>query len=45
VLQNGELATALRQAGLEQAASYAWPQVRARWLAAYSRVAGGRVAS
>ena len=45
VLQNGELATALRQAGLEQAASYAWPQVRARWLAAYSRVAGGRSAS
>ena len=45
VLQSTELAAALRQAGLEQAASYAWPQVRAQWLAAYSRVAGGRVAS
>ncbi|MEF8727739.1 MAG: glycosyltransferase family 4 protein [Accumulibacter sp.] len=42
VLRSAELAAALRQAGLEQAADYAWPQVRARWLAAYSRVASGR---
>ncbi|EXI76739.1 MAG TPA: glycosyltransferase family 4 protein [Candidatus Accumulibacter phosphatis] len=44
VLQRVELAAALRQAGLEQAAHYAWPQVRARWLAAYRRVAAGSVA-
>ncbi len=45
VLQDAELAAALRRAGLEQAEHYAWPQIRARWLAAYSRVASGRVAS
>jgi len=45
VLHSAELADALRRSGLEQAAHYAWPQIRARWLAAYSRVASARVAS
>ena len=45
VLHSAELADALRRAGLEQAAHYAWPRIRARWLAAYSGVARGRGAS
>lgn len=42
VLQEPGLAAALRQAGLEQARSYAWPQVRKQWRAAYGRVAATR---
>lgn len=35
VLQNPELASSLRQAGLAEAEKYAWSQVRAKWLNAY----------
>ncbi|TMQ76864.1 glycosyltransferase family 4 protein [Candidatus Accumulibacter phosphatis] len=42
ILQEPGLAAALRQAGLVQATSYAWPQVRRQWLAAYCRVAATR---
>jgi glycosyltransferase involved in cell wall biosynthesis len=42
VLRDAGLAAALRQAGLEQAHSYAWPRVRRQWLDAYRRVAAER---
>lgn len=45
VLHSAKLANALRRPGLEQAARYAWPRIRARWLAAYSDVVRGREAS
>lgn len=39
ILQNPELALSLRQAGLADAEKYAWPQVRAKLLDAYIRLA------
>lgn len=42
ILQEPGLAATLRQAGLEQAKIYAWPQVRRRWLEAYRRVVATR---
>lgn len=39
VLREPDLAAKLRQASLNEASRYAWPQVRALWLNAYSRVA------
>ncbi|MDO8450864.1 MAG: glycosyltransferase family 4 protein [Rhodoferax sp.] len=39
VLQNPEIASGLRQAGLAEAEKYAWSQVRAEWLNAYVRSA------
>ena len=42
VFQNPQLASDLRQAGLQEAQKYAWPQVRAMWLESYSRLAQKR---
>lgn len=39
VLQNPEMASSLRRAGLADAEKYAWQQVRAKWLSAYVRSA------
>lgn len=39
ILQSPALAEQLRQAGLEEAQKYSWPQVRAQWLNAYRRAA------
>ena len=38
--EDAVLRTALRRQGLAEVAQYAWPQVRAQWLAAYAEVAG-----
>jgi len=43
VLQDPALSTALRRAGLAEAAKYAWPQVRQQWLDAYRLVASRKV--
>lgn len=40
VLQSPALSLRLREAGLDAAGQYAWPQVRDLWLAAYRRAAG-----
>jgi hypothetical protein len=45
VLHSAKLANALRRPGLEQAARYAWPRIRACGLAAYIDVVRGREAS
>ena len=45
VLQNPEVASRLRQAGLADAEKYAWPQVRSQWLAAYIRSTARGMAS
>lgn len=42
VLQDASLAAGLRQAGLQQAQKYAWPQVRTQWLDAYRKVQSSR---
>jgi glycosyltransferase involved in cell wall biosynthesis len=42
VLREPDLAEKLRQAGLNEASKYAWPQVRMLWLEAYNRVASAR---
>ena len=42
VLQDASLAAGLRQAGLQQAQKYAWPQVRTQWLNAYRKVQSSR---
>jgi glycosyltransferase involved in cell wall biosynthesis len=39
LLDDGELAERLAQAGLKEAQRYDWPQVRGQWLAAYRRCA------
>ncbi|MBC7617494.1 MAG: glycosyltransferase family 4 protein [Candidatus Saccharibacteria bacterium] len=39
VLEHPKFAHELRQAGLQEAQKYAWPQVRAKWLDAYSHLA------
>lgn len=42
VLREPDLAEKLRQAGLNEASKYAWPQVRMLWLEAYNRVASAK---
>ena len=42
VLEHPKLAHDLRQAGLQEAHKYAWPQVRAKWLDAYRYLATKR---
>jgi glycosyltransferase involved in cell wall biosynthesis len=42
VLENPKLAHDLRQAGLQEAQKFAWPQVRAKWLEAYRYLATKR---
>ena len=42
VLDHPKLAHDLRQAGLQEAQKYAWPQVRGRWLDAYRYLATKR---